>query len=231
MADIDGQLSIKEAIKRARNLLESRQTMVAMNDVDEEIHAHHATSNSLAISSLIPLATGLSIILVTLRLILFWWGHLVPTIQSMAGRITGGLEDIETEQGHVFNLSRLSIQLLDDRLQAILMARQSLDAHLTAVPIDLENETEAKNLLARLDIHSEELVRELLRRHPAVDDAHRRVRETEDFREELRRASETADESWLEWLLLLVPRPLRWLYSLVAEIGRFIAEQVSSAMT
>lgn len=146
----------------------------------------------------------------------------------MSGRITNGLGDIETEQRHVFNLSRLTIQLLNDRLQATLMERQSLDAHLTGVPMGLENETEAKNLVAQLDMHSEELLRELHRRHPAVGDAHRRAQETEDFREDLRRGSETPDESWLEWLILLLPRLLGWLRSLVVGFERYFAGQASS---
>lgn len=68
--NIDGQLSIEEAIERARNLLESRETMVAIDDVDGEIRTHHSISNSLATFSLIPLAMGLSTILVTLGHIL-----------------------------------------------------------------------------------------------------------------------------------------------------------------
>ena len=100
-----------------------------------------------------------------------------------------GLADVGAEQRQAFHLSRLSIQLLDDRLQATLAAKQGLEANMTAASLDPENEIVAKDLLARLDAHSEQLVSELHRRQPAAEDAHRRILQTEDFVEELRQAS------------------------------------------
>ena len=227
--DIDGQVPIEEAIRSAQSLLESRQTTTTVNDFDRKIRAHHSNTISLVTSTLIPLVIPILVLL--LRLGFLGGGYLVPGIQSMASRIMNGLEEVETEQGHVFNLSRLNGQLLDDRLQASLTARQTLEAHLTAATIDAEKKLEVKDLLARLDKHSEQLVRELHRRQPAVEDARQRVRLTEDFKEELRRALETRGESWLEWLASSVQSLLTWLWSLVVDIGRSIAELASSMWT
>lgn len=229
MSGTDGQVSIDGEIQRAQTLLESQETTTTVDDIDSEIRAHHSVTNSIATLSLIPQVIALLSALGTLLgLGSLVAGFLVPSILTMVSRILNGLEDVETEQGHVLNLSRLSIQLIDDKVHAILTARQNLAARLAAAPMDLEKETEVKSLLARLDTHSDQLVRELHRRQPEAEDARRRVQLTEDFKEELRRALEAQDESWPRWLLSLVQRLLTWLFTLIAEIGRHIAGLISS---
>ncbi|KAM7219591.1 hypothetical protein V8F06_004972 [Rhypophila decipiens] len=226
-SELDSQLTIEEAIRQAQNTLESAQTVTeAVNDIGNEIHTHLSSTKRSVALVLIPVVLAVAPILMTLSTIgLFFGAYLVPAVLGMITQIANGLENLETEQAHVSNLSRLNIQILDDNLQRTLTARKNVEEQLTTTPTNPNQEAEERALLTRLNDRGEHLLEEMHKRQPVVEGARLRVQQSQDFRKELTRVrerQEEQDEFWIRDAARLAGQLLPWLFGLLSFLAALL---------
>ncbi|VUC29184.1 unnamed protein product [Clonostachys rosea] len=227
----EASMSFEQALLEARAFLNSKRTGSALRTVDEEIRKRQSSTNGSAMS-LVPQITLVMPVLSSLvKLGLTFGAYLMPTLRGTISMILGGLDDIETDQEQIYHLSRLSLSIMSDGVRDSKRIRKKLEKHLSSELGDSAQKTEAQRLIAGLDAYTQLWTREIKNRQPQMEEAYRRVQETEDFKSEFERAQDGSEESFLEWLVLLIPRLLAWLQALIIEIGVILGRSLSSMWT
>ncbi|CAH0027019.1 unnamed protein product [Clonostachys rhizophaga] len=227
----EASMSFEQALLEARAFLNSKRTASALRTVDEEIRKRQSSTNGSAMN-LVPQITLVMPVLSSLvKLGLTFGAYLMPTLKSTISMIVGGLDDIETDQEQIYHLARLSLSIMSDGVRDSKRIKKKLEKHLSSELGDSAQKTEAQRLIAGLDAYTQLWTREIRNRQPQMEEAYRRVQETEDFKSEFERAQDESEESFLEWLVLLIPRLLVWLQALIIEIGVFLGRSLSSLWT
>lgn len=224
-------MSFEQALLEARAFLNSKRTASALRTVDEEIRKRQSSTNGSAMN-LVPQITLVMPVLSSLvKLGLTFGAYLMPTLKSTINMIVGGLDDIETDQEQIYHLARLSLSIMSDGVRDSKRIKKKLEKHLSSELGDSAQKTEAQRLITGLDAYTQLWTREIRNRQPQMEEAYRRVQETEDFKSEFERAQDESEESFLEWLVLLIPRLLVWLQALIIEMGVFLGRSLSSLWT